>query len=209
VAWQDDDILRSVRRYLAMTLDGPPWKLRVERREVKDEDRPVAVVTSGPLVTTRSRSARFQGNVEEAMPITISLYPELGSSTVDGIRAGRLVSSMLKAQVKELLDTGLTVTTGTGVNRRHWAGPFVLPLWDYEDVDLTGEDKAGPEDPHDVLWVDDKSLNVQAIQDPEDARRWSVIANFRISVERPGRVPDESELMDVDRLVGHYEPPPG
>lgn len=211
MAWQPDDAVRSIRRYLSMTLASPPWTLRVERREVKNEERPVGVVTDGPLVPLRSRSTLIQGQVEEGLPITISLYPEVvdPKAKADAFRETRLEASKLKAQLSELINTGLTVTTEPKKGEtRHWAGPFRIPLWDYEGVPVTGKEKAGPEDPHDVLWVDERSLSVQAIQDPEDPGRWSVIANFRVTIERPGRVPPPDEIADVKALEGHFEGEP-
>lgn len=208
--WEDDDIVRSVRRYLAMTLGDSgqeQWKLRVERREVKDEERPVGVVLSGPIQTKRARSALIQGGVEEVMPLTISLYPPLaGSATADEIRSGRLNASKLKSLLNDLLVIGLTVTTTEEGRTRNWAGPWVLPLWDYTAVPVTGIEKDGPAHPHAVLWIEENSLAVQALQDPEDAKRWSVIANFRVTIERPGRTAPEAEVMDVDRVVGVEKP---
>lgn len=209
VAWQTDDIKRSIRRYLTMTLESPPWKLRVERREVKDEERPVGVVVAGPKGTTRARAALIQGNVEEVMPITITLYPKLAEGTADSLRSARLEADLLKDQLSDLLNTGLTVTTEESGRLRHWAGPLRLPLWNYEGVPLTGKDKAGPEAPHDVLWVQDESISVDAIQDPEDPRRWTVVANFRVSIERPGRVAAPEETMDVEEIIGEFAGEPG
>lgn len=212
--WEPDDITRSIRRYLAMTLptgeeDDPRWKLRVERREVKDEERPVGVVLDGPITSVRARLGLVQGNVEEMLPVTISLYPPVAEASIDSLRTARHEASQLKAQLLQLLNTGLTVTTGTGAARRHWAGPFRVPLWDYADVPLTGAEKKGPADPHDVLWIEEKSVSVNAIQDPDDARRWAVIANFRVSIERPGRVPAEDEKADVSGVEGGFGGEPG
>lgn len=209
VVWQDDDIVRSVRRYLGMMLGDSgqeEWKLRVERREVKDEQRPVGVVLSGPIQTKRARSSLVQGGVEEVMPLTISLYPPLAGGSVDEIRSGRLNASKLKSLLNDLLVIGLTLTTTEDGRVRNWAGPWVLPLWDYTDVPVTGTEKEGPEDPHAVLWIEENSLAVQALQDPEDAKRWSVIANFRVTLERPGRIAPEAEVMDVERVVGVEKP---
>lgn len=212
MAWELDDVARSVRRYLAMTLptfpgDEPRWKIRVERREVRDEDRPVGVVVLGQIATTRARTSRLQGQVEEVVPVTINLYPPIpeDATGVDGVREARLEAHQLATQLHQLFNTGLTVKVG----ERHFAGPFNVPLWDYADVPVSGKEKSGPADPHDVLWVDDKSLNVQAIQDPDDYRRWSVIANLRVSIERPGRGPAADEIVDVTGLEGHFdgEPP--
>lgn len=210
--WQDDDILRSVRRYLAMTLgedgtgDTGAWKLRLERREVKDEDRPVGVILSGAMNTMRARTSLIQGAVEEAMPITISLYPRVMSGSIEDVRNGRLEASKLKSQINELVNTGLTITTEEEGRTRNWAGPLSLPLWDYDGVALTGEGKDGPADPHAIMWVDPASLNVDKVQDPEDPVRWAVIANFRISIERPGRTAGKDELMDVNDIVGTPKP---
>jgi hypothetical protein len=104
---------------------------------------------------------------------------------------------------------GLTVRTTEDGRVRNWAGPLVLPLWDYEGVPITGPEKAGPADPHDVLWIIQGSLSVNAIQDPDDPLRWTVVANFRVSVERPGRVAAPDEMMDVKELVGDFEGEPG
>lgn len=204
--WSDDDILRSVRRYLAMTLEAPPWTLRVERREVKDEERPVGVVVAGALSTSKARTSLIQGDVTEVMPVTITLYPAVADATADGIRAGRLEASKLKSHLNELINTGLTVEAQVEERTVQFAGPFRMPLWDYEGVPLTGEERAGPDDPHAVMWVDEASANVQAIQDLEDATRWTVVANFRVSIERPGRTAPDDQIRDIDRFIGVEKP---
>ena len=140
------------------------------------------------------------------MPITISLYPRVMSGSIEDVRNGRLEASKLKSQLNELLNTGLTITTEVDGRTIHWCGPLRLPLWDYDGVPLVGEEKGGPADPEAVMWVDASSLSVQSIQDPEDPVRWSVIGNFRISIERPGRVAATDEVMDVDRVVGVEKP---
>lgn len=189
-----------------MTLESPPWTIRIERREVKDEERPVAVIVDGAAQTLRARSSLIQGNVEEGTPITISLYPEVipAAAKADAFRERRQEATKLKQQMIELLNTGLTVTSEEDDRTRNWAGPLAIPLWDYAGVPLTGKEKAGPADPHDVMWVEEGSINVQAQQDIEDPGRWMVFANFRVTVERPGRVPSEDETMTVTKVVGHY-----
>jgi len=205
-----DDIARSIRRYLSMTMpvrpeDDPRWKIRVERREVSEEERPVGVVVLGDLSTTRARTSLIQGEVEQMLPVTINLYPAPSSASADDLRSGRREADDLATRLDLLFNTGLTVKVGA----RHFAGPFRIPLWDYAEIPLTGKEKTGPGDPHDVLWVEEKSLLVKAVQDPEDARLWSVIANMRVTFERPGRVPAADEYMDIDSLSGTFvgEPP--
>jgi hypothetical protein len=212
MAWLTDDVVRSLRRYLVCIVDAPPWKLRLERREVKDEERPVGVVVPGKKSSLRGRTSLIQGNVEDILPITINLYPELpdASEVEDPKRQARLEAYDLADRLFDLFARGaICYTEDKDGHRRHWAGPFRAPLWDYADVPLTGEDRAGPDDPHDVLWIVESSLDVQPIQDTEDPLRWSVIANFRVSIESPGRGPAEDEVGDIDDIVGAFagEPP--
>lgn len=215
--WEPDDIARSIRRNLALCLPDP-WTLRIERREVADEDRPVAVVEPGQVTTLRAREAITQGEVESLMPITVSAYPAIAAlakededPATDPIRQGRSDALALAAGLERWLMYGMTVTTGDSKdgNLRHWAGPFRIPLYDYAGVPLSGPDRAGPDDPHDVLWVQRESVNVEPIQDVEDLRRWSVVCDFRVTVEAPGRARTADEGYVAEGIEGAYKPPPG
>ena len=216
MAWESDDVARSIRRYLDPVLDDA-WTIRLERREVADEDRPVAVVETGPESTLRAREAITQGEVESLMPITITLYPPLGPDPAeeedppaDPIRAARQAAAQLASGLNRWLAYGLTVTTDLeDGGKRHWAGPFRIPLYDYAGVPLTGPDRAGPKEPHDVLWVPRESVSVEPIQDTDDLRRWSVVCNFRVTVEAPGRERAEDEGYVAEGIEGSYAPPPG
>lgn len=214
MAWEPDDIVRSVRHYLSMMLVGPPWTLRLERREVKDSERPVGVIEHGTLSSPIRRVAHFQGLSEDILPITISLYPELPEKvTPDSLREAAQKARKLVSLMNRWVAVGIPVLTepSPGVVKR-WAGPFRMPLWDYTDVPLTGKNKGNPDEPHDVLWVGESSFSAagafdtKAVQDPDDAARWSVIQNLQISMERPGSFPtDTPEVGPVTGTEGALE----
>lgn len=217
MAWEDSDIRRSIQRYLEGTLDVD-WTIRTQRRQVSDEDRPVAVVQTGQESVLRAREARTQGEVESLVPVTVTAYPAIpvapdepkeGDPPFDAIREADLAAARIKTQLKRLITAGLTVTTEPKAGEtRQWAGPFRIPLYDYAGVPLTGENRGGPVDPHDVLWVQRESLQVNAIQDPEDDTRWTVVCEFRATVEEPGRVVPDAEGYPADHLEGTFHPPP-
>lgn len=216
MAWEVTDIKRSIRRYLLLTLDDD-WTVRLERREVADDARPVGVVQTGALSVLRARESIPQGEVESLLPITISFYPAVpvapdkpkeGDPPFDVNRQADFAADALKSRLERLFLHGMTVTTDNeDGSKRHWAGPFRVPLWDYDGIPLTGPDRAGPEDPHDVLWVQRESLSVNAIQDPEDDTRYAVVAEFRVTVEEPGRIADPAEGYVVEGLTGRWLPP--
>lgn len=219
--WEADDVGRSIRRYLALLLDDD-WNVRLERREVRDEERPVAVVEVGPEFTLKAREAITQGNIELLYPVTVNLYPPLPDEDADedALRVAAHQAAKLKSLINRWLTIGLTVRDKAG---KQWSGPARIPLWDYEGVPLSGPDRAGPDDPHDCLWVGEgaggtassrsfarSTIGASAIQDTEDLRRWSVIAEFRVTMEMPGRERDDSEKREVtEGLKGSYVPPPG
>lgn len=213
MAWETTDIKRSIQRYLEGTLTDD-WTIRTQRRQVSDEDRPVAVVDTGEESVLRARESRTQGEVESLVPVTISCYPPLPvapededpDAPFDAIREADLAAAQLATHLRRWMMIGLTVKDKDG---RHWAGPFRIPLYDYAAVPLTGKDRGGPVDPHDVLWVQRESLKVRPLQDPEDDLRWTVVCEFRVTVEEPGRVRGEEEGYEAERLTGRFFPPPG
>ena len=204
MAWETDDVVRSVRRYLNLTLeeDPPIWRLRVERREVRDDERPVGVVLSGPLTVLRARSAPEQGEVTSLLPVTVTLYPAAGANP----RLARREADALRVRLWRLFAHGIPVVDGDG---RVWSGPFSVPLWDYADVPMEGE-RTEPEDPHDVLLVEPESLTAEAIQDPDDQARFAVVCSVRVQVEAPGATrvtgaePAVTSVEPAEDLAGSY-----
>lgn len=194
VAWDIDDVARSIRRYLAGTLEAPPWTIRTERREVRDDARPVAVIVPGPMLTQRARETRYQGEWTWVAPMTVSCYPAIDKDERKVANDAR----KLQAQLQRLIVNGIPVLDTAGALR---SGPFRIPLYDYSATDLSGPDKAGPEDPHDTIWVERESLNVQGIQDPDDPSRWTVVLEFRASVEAPGALPEAEVDPDPEDLI--------
>lgn len=195
--WTDDDVLRSLQKYLSLLLEGPPWTIRGERREVRDEARPVAVIQLGEASITRARESLSQGEVEELFPVTVTAYPEVGTDE----RAARRRAAEVRYLLRRWLLVGLEVSHGG----RSYAGPFRAPLYDFSEVPLEGPGRAEVPPPHDVLWIARESVSTSALQDPDDAVRWTVVADFRLTMESPGRVEGE-DLPAVTDLRPSYEP---
>lgn len=185
VKYTAEDIARSLQRYYSTMLGDNAegrWQWRLQREEVADDKRPVAVLELGVERSTQARNAIDQGNVIVAMPFTVTLYPPIAEPRPAGQLARQLSSWLLDA-----VAIGIDLGTYTRLGRkRPVAGPMRLPLWDYAGVPLTGAGRAGPAAPADHLWVED--VTARPIQDPQDARRWTVASDVRVSWEKPGRV---------------------
>lgn len=214
--YEANDVKRSIRKYLAALLDES-WTVRIERREVRDEDRPVAVIELGQESIVRAREALTQGEVETAFPVTVSCYPPLppeaeptADPPPDPIREAEAIAEGVKTLLVRWLMFGLTVRTEpTKGTKRNWAGPYRIPLYDFADTPLTGPNRELKDPPHDVLWVASENVSAEAIQDAEDLRRWSVVLDFRVTMEQPGRVPLADEGYVAEKLSGGFVPPPG
>lgn len=195
----DMDIARSIRRYLSLMWDEDSgWELRVARRVVADDERPVAVVLLGRRRILSARTSRHQGNVIEELPVTVYAYP-----SVPGDEEKATAEA---AAIKDLLSRALSFGLSPESGEPSWtekAGPFHIPLWDYDGVAL---DAAGPEDPHDTISIDPDSLDAQNLEDPQDGKRRTVSVEFRVSIERPGRtVPDGPPVASIP---GGFKPIP-
>jgi hypothetical protein len=181
--YDPDSVLRSIRRYLSGLLPQP-WSVTTERVEVRDDARPAGVIEMGEVRTRRARVSVPQGEVEEFAPVTVTLYPPVtgtGGTPLDP-RLASAGARVLSGRVRDLIVIG-----AEGVSM---AGPERMPLWDYSAI---APGTAGPAQPIDVLWAEDYS--VRAVQDPLEARRWSVIAELRVSWERPGRERAEAPVL--------------
>lgn len=186
MAWSSDDVARSIRRYLQLILPAGPteWTHRLERRVIPDEERPVGVILLGGSRPLFAREGLDQGEILDQIPVTITCYPEVGADA----RAARREGDQLRDLLRDWVMIGMPVSDGlTDENGRVKAGPFRLPLWDWDGVsDTAGEDEL-PERPHDVITVEQGSLVMENLADPEDERRRSVVIEFRAKIERPGR----------------------
>ena len=197
--WEPVDVVRSIQRYLSLMLEGPPWTIRWRREEVRDDQLPVAVISMGDLIVIRARETFDpQGEVEYLAPVTISAYPEVAANPKAAAAEAERVRGLLFRWVLH----GLEVR-GPAPDYRHWAGPFRIPLWDFEGVPLEGPDKVGPDHPHDVLWVLPESVTVQTVQDPDDTKRYGVFLNVRVTIEEPGRI---YEWENVAEFFGTVPP---
>lgn len=209
--WQPDDVQRSIRRYLSQTLTtidpAKRWRLAFLRDQVRDDQRPAGLLEMGIVSGSgTSRVSPEQGNVIEAAPVTISLWPEMHDDTGALLepRVAERYARALKGQVYDLFRFGLDLPPLPADHLTHpgrpRCGPERIPLYDYAQSTTTGtaEQRRGPADPHDWLWAD--RYSTRAIQDPEDPRRWTVICELSVSWERPGRVGPVAPV--VRELIG-------
>lgn len=184
--YDPESIGRSVRRYLSGVLTQP-WSVALETQEIRDDSRPAGVLELGEVRVRRARVSIPQGEVEEFMPLTLSLYPRI--LDVDDVP----LDPRITAREARLAASALQLLVTSGAEGVAMSGPERFPLWDYSAV---APGTPGPADPIDVLWVEDYAI--RTLQDPDDTRRWSVIMDCRISWERPGRVPPVAPtLTDV------------
>jgi hypothetical protein len=175
----EDDVVRSVRAY-AFEMLGAPWTIDLERDDLPDSERPGGLIEGGQSAPRRARTSIDQGPYERFMPVTLTLYPSLQQQRLAGRTARQLADALGR-----LVEVGLdTITLASG---RPACGPFRIPLWDFAEVPLIGtpEERARPEFPVQVMWVEDSST--RAIQDPLDSKRWSVVLDMRVSWEVAGR----------------------
>lgn len=193
--FEPDDVARSIRRYLGLlvrTGPSPDWTLRLERRVVADDDRPVGVVLLGDATTVQARETFDQGNVVDLYPVTVYLYPPVEADAQKARREGDSLRHLAHRWIRfgfplrrgpaELLDE----------DGRPKAGPFRLPLWDWDGIPSEGpaDRRRPPENAHDAMIVLPESLTAQNLADEEDERRRTVAVEFRLQVEMPGRVDD-------------------
>lgn len=201
------DIARSIKRYLSlMWNEDSGWTIRTERRVVGDDQRPVAVVLLGDKRIIRARTSRNQGMVVEGVPLTLYAYPPVGEDERLANAEGEKIADLLS----DVFTLGLSPDDEE--KDPAWfpfSAPFRIPLWDYSDVPLTGDKRGGPEEPHDVIWVDPDSLSVQNLEDPQDAKRRTVAVEARLSIARPGRAepqgPPVKEMPGGFKVVGSGE----
>lgn len=178
--FEHDDVLRSLRRYVSQALGSPPWRVRTERVEVKDDERPAALIeVSAPTVTLSARASVPQGNVLEATSYAVACYPEKGESVAEARRIAAGVASRLRGMVQ----FGLVTDEGA------LGAPSRFPIYDYDDVPVTGTaaERAGPDVPYDYGYIME-GWNVRTTADDLDLQLYTVMLNLRVRVDWPGRV---------------------
>lgn len=185
-AGDPDDVHRSLRRYISQTLGSPPWKVRLQRTRVADDQRPVAIVESGPVATPQARAAVNQGDVQKQQTFTVVAYPSIGGDAES--------SSELARQVVTLLDAGISRGLVTDdVPPVLIGAPFRIPVYDFAGVPITGPGRGGPTVPYMHANVD-LTGNVRPVQDALDELRYTVVMTLRLSWWAGGRIPPTAPI---------------
>lgn len=193
-----EDVTRSLRRYVAQMLGSPPWKVRLERMRVSDDERPVAVVDeSGSLTTTFSRARMLNtGDQRRQQSYAIVCYPVVGAQASDSAAEARRVRSLLMAGFSR----GLVTDDSPPVNI---GAAWYFPIYDFDGVPVTGAGRAGPADPYTYAEVDE-TFNVRPIQDAVDELRFTVVANLRVRWWEGGRIPPVAPI--AESMPGQFAP---
>lgn len=206
--YEPDDVARSIRRYLGSILEeGPPpdWTVRLERREVSDDERPVGVVLLGDVTTIQARETFDQGNVVDLYPVTVYLYPRVGETAQVARREGDVIRSLGHQLLKYGVPLEGIDAAYLGDDDRPKAGPFHIPLWNWDGVAAEDEEnREPPEVAQSTMRIPRESLSAQNLDDPDDERRRSVVLEFRVEVEMPGRIDDRADGGVVTGLPGHF-----
>ena len=176
------DALRSVKKYATEFLpDDYDVRLSVDQG---NWDRPSALVDVITPQTIQGGPKTFQ--VTQAF--TLYLWPSRDEDDTD---ASRLAAYRAEEAVVQAIQVGGQLG---GRPRR-------IPLWDYDDVDLS---EPVPEDREDgYLRVVDFGTEVR--RDPDDDTAWTVVATVRVTWTRLGEGKEELEGPTVTSVpVGPY-----
>lgn len=185
-----DDVIRSLRRYVSQMLGSPPWKVRVGRVRVADDERPVAVIDpSAPVTTLFARTGTLtQGDVQKARTLTVVCYPAVGATPQD--------SALLAEQLSELLDASFERGLVTdSIPQRLIGAPFRVPMYDFADVPMTGPDRGGASESYGYANVTESGFNVRVLQDVVDELRYTVVATVPLTWWRAGRIAVEGPTV--------------
>lgn len=195
------DIQRSARQWLWFALADEAWSLEDERIEVADDQRPVGIVEmTTPVAITFARVAVPQGDVTKRSTLTITLYPSaLGNAQVCGRRARDLVDSIEAAWTVGM------ILPPVGAAAEIPLYPSALPLWDFSAV---GDDAAASGPP--IAYAVADSVTVRDIADPLDDRRWTVVAELRLSWQSGGRSQWGSVIEPIadEFVIAPFDPTP-
>lgn len=194
MAFREDDALRSIRRYVSLALPG--YRLRLERREISNDQRPTALIEMGDAVIVRSRAGNFQqGDVTQQAPVTVTLFPQ---SSADG-REGSLTARRDLALLRDAFLLGL-VDGSTSIG-----APFRVPMFDWKDVPAAGTTRGDAGSLTGYLYLAE-DLSGRVIQDPQDLSLFSVSLTLTASWDRPGRIPiDDGPIVQTMPPIGEWE----
>lgn len=194
----EDDIHRSLRRHVSLILTEP-WRVRTERQPVTPDEREVCVIEPASGVTTgpRRRTSVPQGNVEKLQAYSIMAYPAKGETA----RESRAEAQAIATLLDQTFTNGL-VDESDGV-LKDIGGPFILPVYDFEGVPVSGKSRAGPTEPYGFARIDD--LSVRKLQDTADPLLFTVACDLRLGWEQGGRIAPPAPI--ASEMPGGFTPP--
>lgn len=183
---QTEDVLRSLRRYVASAMGSPPWRVRLAM-DARFQ-RPFAMVSAPTAVQSAGAGP---STYRDDLPFVIQLYP-VEPSTAGPMRTteAKLIALRAAEQLKQSILVGVvdqTDPTVAGAQCR-------IPLWDYHDeagepLPLEGAEsiatqRFGP----DFMWVVEDSVTADAKAEASQQQLFVGLVNLRVQWFRSSQV---------------------
>ncbi len=167
-----ENIHRSLRQMVSVALGSPPWIVRLAD-EIPQESvqRPVAYVElAAPARTIQARGSLPQGAVLRTATWRVTAVPAIGANP----RISAQEADGIQTVVSTMLSGGISVATAE-------ATPLHVPIFDWSAVPLEGSLRELPSTAIPLIWANvQPGYEVQIVPDPEDPKRFSVLAEFTL-----------------------------
>jgi hypothetical protein len=191
-----EDAIRSVRRYVGSALGSPPWRVRM-RMDGRFQ-RPTA------LVQDTSPAGWTAGGVETVaggMQLSIQLFPPIASSGTEN----QLLAQRAADQLSDAIIMGVVDAHDSSVRGYR----ELIPLWSYTDEDgdpLPLGMRATKRTPKDFLRVM-PGWSFQAIPEAPDDQLFVALGDLRVQWFRNAGLAEDGALLqsvpiDVKSTVG-------
>lgn len=180
-----NDARRSLGRY--MWLAFPDHEVFIHRDE-QLFDRPAVVVrTVGDMLFPGAGWAM----VDVTQPFAVYVYPQ----PFDNIKQSEAHALLEKQKLARAFSHGLEFPGNVTVG-----GHRRVPLWDYADVGIDEALPAGRVG--ELQYMRTLDMSVTQLQETDDDRMWTLVANLRLTWRQTGPEEQDSQLVQQVRVTG-------
>jgi hypothetical protein len=181
-----DDARRSLGRY--MWLAFPDYDVFIHRDE-QVFDRPGIVIrTVGDMLFPPGGGWAM---IDVTQPFAVYLYPQ----PQDSIKQSEAHATLEKQKLAKAFSHGLQYPDNTTIG-----GHRRVPLWDYEGVPIDAA--LPPERVDDVEYMRTLDMSITQLQEGDDDRLWTLVANVRLTWRQHGLVELGSPLVESGSVRG-------